>query len=140
MRSRGFFSKVTGILLKPREFDTVLIPLVCNKQRIFIRDSFHKRTYKKTKNLTIEERLFSGLSLLSFKALALRQISTFAFEKDLLKWFIFSYCRLLGFIGPVPPPAQDKRVSVQLRIISYWVTMSMYFLEISSSKNGKNTV
>jgi len=24
---------------------------------------------------------------------------------------------LLGFIGPVPPPAQDKRVSVQIKII-----------------------
>ena len=27
--------------------------------------------------------------------------------------------RLLGFIGSVPPPAQDKRVSVQSKIIPY---------------------
>jgi hypothetical protein len=26
---------------------------------------------------------------------------------------------LLGFIGPVPPPARDKRVSVQGKIITY---------------------
>jgi hypothetical protein len=30
----------------------------------------------------------------------------------------FHVCRLLGFIGPVPPPARDKRVSVQDQIIT----------------------
>jgi hypothetical protein len=43
----------------------------------------------------------------------LRQVSTLLEKSD----HSFTNNRLLGFIGPVPPPARDKRVSVQIPII-----------------------
>jgi hypothetical protein len=94
------FRKVTGILLKPREFDTVLIPLVCNKQRIFIRDSFHKGLIQNKKPYQ-RGKVVPGLSLLSFKVKALRQISTFAFEKDLLVVNLF-ILQVAGFHWACP--------------------------------------
>lgn len=54
---------------------------------------------------------------------SLHQVSTFAHENVV--------GRLLGFIGPVPPPARDKRVSVQGFIITYtWNIVKCFSLTI----------